>query len=108
MIRQKKTIKELIRNKNYECIKIYSPIPLDYAGYYSFVGFYCSKDGKLISCVEGDDDLENVEVDSHYEWSRTGNIWQDEILNGLTIYLKNKEYIQTDINFVNHNNIPIL
>ena len=112
MLRVKMTIKKLIKNKNYECIKIYKFVSLQHGAYWSFIGYYSSMNGKLISCCTGEDYLYDEEIYSYYEWSSPENLWKDEIPNGLTIYIRNKFDIRynitkSDIGFMERN-CPIL
>ena len=77
------TIKDLIKNKDYDYISWRRISPEDIDGDDIFFGATKSENGKLIS-LDGDYYSENTEIISYEEWDSL----EDNIKNGLTVVCK--------------------
>lgn len=79
------TVKDLIKNKDYDYISYRLKIPKDKEKYYGksiFIGCATSKDGKLIS-LDGDTYKEDDTVLEYEEWSKP----EENIKSGLTVVI---------------------
>lgn len=74
------TIKDLIKNKDYDYISRRVTLPKKAGGRDTFFGCTRSENGKLIP-LDGDSYDENTEIVSYEEWSDE----EEGIKNGLTI-----------------------
>lgn len=77
------TVKDLIKNKDYDYISYRLKIPKEkYYGKSIFIGCAASKEGKLISLV-GDTYEEDDTVLEYEEWSKP----EENIKSGLTVVI---------------------
>lgn len=74
------TVKDLIKNKDYDYIAWRVTLPESVGGGDTFFGVSKSVSGKLVS-MDGSSYSENTEVISYEEWSNP----EENITNGLTI-----------------------
>ena len=74
------TVRDLIKNKDYDYISWRATLPENLGGGDMFVGCAKSENGKLIS-LDGDIYSENTEILEYEEWSDE----EEGIKNGLTI-----------------------
>lgn len=81
--REHMTVRDLIKNKDYEYISWRITLPESAGGGDTFFGCAASKDGELIP-LDGDIYDEDEEVLSYEEWSQP----EDNIQNGLTVVVQ--------------------
>lgn len=77
------TIKELIKDKNYDCIEMRITLPEKIGGGDTLMGYCESKNGELLD-LDGDTYDENWDVLSSKEWENETM----EVYHGLTILIE--------------------